>query len=162
MYGERTASFRVPLDRIDRWISRTSRAAITSLGVVLTLAAGALDLLTGPELASLTFYLVPVVLVARAGSRWHGVFVATLAGVVWAGAEAVRGRVYDSAALFLWASFTRLVVFLTITLLVQRAGGSAARHEVTATGAECPYCGSTDTLALHVGLVCRSCRRLSE
>lgn len=162
MRAERTAPLRNPFGRLARGLSRLPASATTAIGVALTLAAGLLDLLTGPELASLTFYLLPVVLVARGGTKWQAALTGTLASVMWAVAEALRGRNYDSGALFAWASLTRLAVLLTIALLVQRVGAPAPEHDVVDTEAACPYCGSTDTLALQVGLVCRGCKRLSE
>ena len=162
MRAERNVALRAPLGRLARSMSRLPSSAVMAIGVALTLGAGLLDLLTGPELASLTFYLVPIIVVARAGTKWQGVLIGVLAGVMWAFAEGLRGRNYDSTALFVWASLTRLVVLLTITVLLQRVGVRSGDGGGAATGTACPYCGSTNTLSLQVGLVCRGCKRLSE
>ena len=144
-----------------RDLSRMSSTATVGLGFALTLAAGLLDYVTGPTLASLTFYLGPVALVAWVGARWQGILCGVVAGALWAFAEAARGRDYDSEWVFIWNSLTRLVVFLVIALLLHRNSMTSTDANAGSRGATCPNCGSTDTVALRMGLVCQKCKRLS-
>lgn len=151
-----------PLEHVGRAVLQMPPGAAVAGGFALTIAAGLLDYLTGPDLAPLTFYLPPVAIVAWAGTRWQGVACAVLAGSLWAVAEGLRGRDHDTASLFAWASFTRLVVLLTIAVLLHRAR-SGPRSEVLGEAATaCPHCASTDTVLMRMGLVCRSCKRLSS
>ena len=141
--------------------SRMSVVATVGLGFALTLAAGLLDYVTGPTLGSLTFYLGPIALVAWVGARWQGVLCGVIAGALWAFNEAERGRNYDSEWVFVWNSLTRLVVFLAIAMLLHRSRMTSADAVAGSRGATCPNCGSTDTVALRMGLVCQKCKRLS-
>ena len=151
-----------PLEHVGRAVLQMPPGAAIAGGIVLTVAAGLLDYLTGPELAPLTFYLPPVAIVAWAGTRWQGVLCSVVAGSSWAVAEALNGRDYDSPGLFLWNSLTRLVVLLTIAVLLHRARSGPASKMAGDTNPACPHCASKDTVVMRMGLVCRSCRRLSE
>lgn len=144
-----------------RAILHLSPSAAVAIGVALTAAAGVLDYLTGSEIAPLTFYLAPVAIVGWGGTRLQGILCAVVAGASWAIFEAVDGRDYESAWLFGWNSLTRLVVFLTVAILLHRARSGPGSGAVGATDTPCPHCGSTDTVAMRMGLVCRRCKRLS-
>ena len=150
-----------PLEHIKQAVLQMPRGAAVAGGLVLTVAAGLLDYLTGPELASLTFYLPPVAIVGWAGTRWQGIVCAVVAGSSWAVAEALNGRDYDTAWVFLWNSLTRLVVFLTVAVLLHRARSGPGSEVAGDAGIPCPHCASTDTVVMRMGLVCRSCKRLS-
>jgi drug/metabolite transporter (DMT)-like permease len=99
--------------------------------------------------------------VGWAGTRWQGILCAVVAGSSWAVAEALDGRDYDTAWVFLWNSLTRLVVFLTIAVLLHRARSGPGSKVAGDGGLTCPHCASTDTVVMRMGLVCRSCKRLS-
>lgn len=158
---ERVSAGGGPLERVGRAILHLSPSAAVAIGVGLTVAAGLLDYLTGPELAPLTFYLVPIGIVAWGGTRWQGIACAVVAGSFWAVAEALDGRAYENTWLFVWSSLTRLVVLLTVAVLLHRARSGPRSPTVGATKIACPHCGSTDTVAMRMGLVCRRCKRLS-
>lgn len=150
-----------PLGRLGEAIRSMSPGAVAATALALTLAAGAFDYVTGPELGPLTFYLVPVVLVGWAGERWHSLALAVLAASSWALAEATNGRPYEDAWVLVWNALTRLVVFLIVGVLLHRARVAMHHGIVESTDRACPHCGSTDTVALRVGLVCQGCKRLS-
>lgn len=158
---ERVSAGGGPLERVGRAVLHLSPGAAVAIGVALTVAAGLLDYLTGPELAPLTFYLVPIAIVAWGGTRWQGVACAVVAGSFWAIAEALDGRAYETAWLFVWSSLTRLVVLLTVAVLLHRARSGPRPPVAGATEITCPHCGSADTVVMRMGLVCRRCKRLS-
>lgn len=159
--GERAVARGGPLDRVGRAILHLSPTAAVATGIALTVAAGALDYLTGSEIAPLTFYLAPVAIVGWGGTRLQGILCALIAGAFWAIFEALDGREYESALLFGWNSMTRLVVFLTVAILLHRARSGPGSAVVGALEIACPHCGSTDTVPMRMGLVCRRCKRLS-
>lgn len=150
-----------PLSRLGQAVRSMSPGAVAATAFALTLAAGAFDYVTGPQLGPLMFYLVPVGLVGWAGERWHSLAIGVMAASAWVLAEAVNGRPYDSPWVLGWNTLTRLVVFLVVGELLHR--GRAAMHHgiVEGTDRACPHCGSNDTIALRVGLVCQGCKRLS-
>lgn len=158
---ERASTHPRPLDRVGRAILRLSPGTAAAIGVALTVAAGLLDYVTGPEFAPLTFYLVPIAIVAWGGTRWQGILCAVVGGALWGVAEALDGRDYESPWLLVWASATRLVVLLTVAILLNRARSGPGSPVVGAGDLACPHCGSTDTVAMRMGLVCRRCKRLS-
>ncbi|MDQ3983326.1 MAG: hypothetical protein M3271_11670 [Actinomycetota bacterium] len=150
------------LKRLADYVAHLPRASIVAVGTLLTLTAGLLDYATGPLLAALAFYLVPVALVGWAGERRDGLLVAFVAAGCWALAEALAGRDYASSWVFFWNSATRLVVFLVVASLLHRNRKIDPLGEGSMTGSTCPHCGSADTVTLRLGLVCRTCKRLSE
>lgn len=150
-----------PLARLGQTIRSMSPRAVAATAFALTLAAGAFDYVTGPQLGPLMFYLVPVGLVGWAGERWHSVAIGLLAAASWMLSEAVNGRTYDSPWVLGWNTLTRLVVFLLVGALLHRARAAVQHGIVEATNRSCPHCGSNDTIALRVGLVCQACKRLS-
>ena len=150
------------LARVLRNTSSATRRSVAALGLLLTLVAGLADYASGPDLAPLTFYLVPVALVGWAGPRWLGILTAVVSGVLWAVSEAARGREYASGWLFFWSSATRLVVFLVIVSLLHHSRTLVQGAGPGMPGRRCQHCGSNDTTLLRVGLVCLECKRLSE
>ena len=149
-----------PFERVGRALLQVPPGAAVTGGIALTVAAGVFDYATGPDLAPLTFYLAAVAIVGWAGTRWQGILGAVVAGAFWATAEGLNGRDYDSTWLFVWGAATRLVVFLTVAMLLHRTR-SGPDSRVIASAKTCPHCGSTDTVIMRMGLVCRGCKRLT-
>ena len=143
--------------RSARLLQQQPRGLIAGVAVVLTLLVGLLDYLTGPELASLLFYLVPVAVAGGAGRRGDAIAVGVLAGACWFAAEALRGRHYDIEWLLFWGALSRMVVFCLVGALLTAAGRSPAQ---ALQGPRCGFCGSDNTVELQRNLVCLACRRV--
>ncbi len=88
------------------------------IGLALIALIGLLDYLTGPQLSSSLFYLVPVFLVARHGSAWGGVLAAFCATAAWLTADLFSPQAFSHVLIPYWNAFMRLGVFLVTVGLV--------------------------------------------
>jgi hypothetical protein len=146
------------LGRIARFLERQPRALITPAAAALTVLVGLLDYLTGPELASLLFYLIPVAVAGGAGRTIDTLAIGVLAGACWFAAETLRGRDYEVEWILLWNALLRMVVFALVGSLIAVARRRPLLPD--GQGLRCAYCGSTDTIQLQRNLVCLACRRV--
>jgi hypothetical protein len=139
---------------------------LLTLGALLLGAAALADLATGPDLASLPFYLIPVAGVSYLGRRRDGVATALAGTGLWVVVEIVDGRVYDADWMLWWNSLTRLLVLLLVAVLLGSVMEARRRRslgeELLPGEHACPHCGSTDTLRLYRNLVCNNCQRVSD
>ncbi len=106
------------LETCRNWLDRRSPAAILWLGLASISLIGALDYLTGPQISSSLFYLIPVFLVTRVGGARGGVIAAFAAAVAWLLADLMPPSVYDFALIPYWNALMRLGVFLVTVNLV--------------------------------------------
>lgn len=100
-------------------------AAVAGL-VAAVLAIGALDVATGPDVGLSLFYLLPVSFAAWRIGRVEGVVLATVAAFTWAAADLLTQPVPGPASI--WNGFTRLVIFNTIAVLLDRLRRERDRH----------------------------------
>lgn len=160
-----TSSGDSTLRRVTAAVAEQPRARAVAGALLLTAFGGFVDYVTGPELAPLLFYLVPVTLVAWAGRRPDALVMSFLAAGLWLVMEAARGREYSSNWILGWNALTRLGVLLVVAAAVTslRRKYFLERHLIREAEGNpkmpCPYCGSKDTLRLTRSLVCRSCQR---
>lgn len=143
--------------RIARFLEQRPPGLIRTGAAVGALLVGLLDYLTGPELASLLFYLVPVAVAGATGRRRDGIAIGVLAGACWFAAEALRGREYEVEWILFWNGLSRMVAFSLVGVLVAMSRPLEAQAR---PGRQCAHCGSTNTVELQHNLVCLSCRRV--
>lgn len=90
---------------------------------------GGIDYLTGPELASSLFYLLPISMVAWFAGGWAGILMAivsTLAGFV---ADMMNGLSYSHPAIPYWNTAVRLAFFLIVANVLSALQASRQRQE---------------------------------
>jgi hypothetical protein len=143
--------------RIVAFLEARPRGAVTSAALVLALLVGLFDYLTGPELASLLFYLIPVAIAGIGARKVDALAIAVVAGACWFAAEALRGREYEVEWILFWNALSRVAVFALIGTLVSLLRSAP---ETPAGGPRCSYCGSRNTIELRRNLVCLACRRI--
>jgi diguanylate cyclase (GGDEF)-like protein len=99
---------------IIRFFDRQPKPLVILLALASLVPLGLLDYVVGYDAVFGFFYLVPVSFATwHAGLRW-GVFFAVLGAAIWAFATASAGATHSQP----WGPFTRLMVFLFVTLLV--------------------------------------------
>lgn len=107
-----------------RWSleSLEGRSPGTILGVCLlfTVAIGALDHLTGPEISSIVFYVPPVSIAGWYGSRNQARILAAAATLTWLVTDYSSGHEYSHAGIRVWNTLVRLLVFLLVAHLFAR------------------------------------------
>jgi diguanylate cyclase (GGDEF)-like protein len=89
-----------------------------SLGMALIALIGVLDYLTGPEIASSFFYLLPISMVAWYMGKWPGIALSIISACAWFAADVAAGSIYSSALIYSWNALVRLGFFLVIAMLL--------------------------------------------
>lgn len=99
--------------------AKRAHPLVLLLIVMLVPLIALVDYLTGPELGSSLFYILPIVLIARVGSRWTAWATLVLAVVGWMVVDVLTTPGYSGVLVPLWNTLTR-VAFFTLALLVVR------------------------------------------
>lgn len=97
-------------------------------GVLVIGAIGFVDYLSGYEMASSLFYLLPAAFITWSAGKITGIAASVLAAAVWMLADAGAGHVYSRPIILYWNSALRLGFFLAVTLLLA-ALQESLRHE---------------------------------
>ncbi len=103
--------------KIFEYLNRKSHTTLVVLGLIMVIYVGELDYVTGPMVALMDFYLIPVIFVAWFVGRWSGVFIAVIATLIWFGAKLMDPGSIDKHWLFLWNGLQRLGLFASVGLL---------------------------------------------
>ena len=96
--------------------SRTthSKPLLCSIGVVLALVAGILDVLSGNSVYLAGIYLLPVILIAWFAGGVSVALISSSCGIIWFAADVVSGHIYSHIEATLWEAFMVLCLFLTV------------------------------------------------
>jgi signal transduction histidine kinase len=87
------------------------------MGVVLVIYIGELDYVTGPMVALMIFYLIPVCFVSWFTGRWPGILIALISSVIWYGAKYLDPGSIDRHGLLLWNTVQRFSLFSLLAVL---------------------------------------------
>lgn len=79
---------------------------------------GAVDFVTGPQVAFSVFYLLPVSLAEWKSGARPATMLAALAAATWLIADLASGQEYDHAWIAAWNSGTRFVMFMIVVRLL--------------------------------------------
>ena len=104
---------------------------VEAASVLLVVLIGALDRMTGFELAFSAFYLIPVSLMAWHSGRAGTVVVSLLSAIAWLWADVTAGRQYTHPAIPYFNGVVRLATFLVagLTLAALRRAMLYARTD---------------------------------
>jgi signal transduction histidine kinase len=105
------------LIKIFEYFNRKSHTTLVVMGLLAVIYIGALDYVTGPMVALMVFYLIPIIFVAWFVGRWSGVFVAFVATMIWYGAKYVDPGSIVKPWLLLWNTLQRMALFSSMGLL---------------------------------------------
>jgi hypothetical protein len=100
-----------PLQALARW----PRTRVVALALVLAVALGVIDWVTGPLFSFTIFYLVPVAMVAWLLGRRDAVLVSLFCAVVWTAADSESWPTRFPPILDVWNAVVRLGFFLLVT-----------------------------------------------
>lgn len=101
-----------------KYLEMIPKTVIPVIGVVLVIFIGAIDYLTGYEIAFSIFYLLPVAFVSWLGKRSHAVIISILSASTWLLADLAAGHHYPHPTILVWNSIIGLGFFLTGTFLL--------------------------------------------
>ena len=88
--------------------------------ILLLLLISWLDYATGLEWGFFVFYFIPLVLVAWYGNAFWSLCFSALASVLWFQADIYAGHLYSNSTIGYWNAGTRLVAFVSVTLMTTR------------------------------------------
>jgi signal transduction histidine kinase len=103
--------------KIIEYLNHSSRNTLVLLGFVLVICIGELDYVTGPMVALMIFYLIPICFVAWFVGRWASFFIAFVSCAIWFGAKYLEPGSIDNHPLLLWNALQRLGIFALSAVL---------------------------------------------
>lgn len=109
-------------------LERQSRLVRAILGFGLIGVMGAIDYVTGYELAFSVFYVAPVSLITWISGRWLGLLASLVSALVWLGADIAAGHPYSYPLIPIWNTLIRFAFFAAITILLAVLKGSMVRE----------------------------------
>jgi diguanylate cyclase (GGDEF)-like protein len=116
------------LVRFDEFARRLSMPGQVAFGLLVVTLLGAVDWLTGTEIAFSIFYLAPVLFVTWFVGRRTGLAFAMLCAALWGVLDVAGGTQYTSAWIPLWNSIMRFGFFAITLLLVAGLKEAHARE----------------------------------
>jgi len=102
---------------IIEYLNGKSRTTLVLWGLLGAIFIGLLDYVTGPMVALMVFYLIPICFVAWFAGRWSGFLVAVLSGAIWYAAKYLDPGSIDNHGLLLWNTLQRLGLFASVGML---------------------------------------------
>jgi len=113
--------------RIVDSLGKTSELKILLFALVILIAIGVLQDVTGTRITMAPFYLIPITLVTLRSSRTAGLLTSIVCGVMWISMD-VRSPGYFFLWLDAWNNLLRVGVFVSSSLLLSRLKGDMIRE----------------------------------
>ncbi len=105
------------------FFNRLSRQTVMTAALLLVVAVGLLDSITGPDYSFSAFYLLPVVLTAWYVGRGNAILIAVTGSVAWLVAD-IAGKTYREHPLsILWNDIMELSLFLFAAYVISALKG---------------------------------------
>ena len=101
-------------------LNKQSKSFLTALGVVLVMLIGIIDYLAGPSFSSLTFYLIPVILITWFVGRTAGSLMSVASALTWVIVDMTAGPSYPHIIIPLWNLLERLGTFFIVVYILLR------------------------------------------
>jgi PAS domain S-box-containing protein len=99
------------------YLGRKSHTTVIVMGLIMVIYIGELDFVSGPMVAMMDFYLIPIILVAWFVGRWSGVFLAVVSALIWCGVKTLDPGSIVKPWLLVWNTLQRLGLFASVGLL---------------------------------------------
>ncbi len=103
---------------MDFLLDKQSQGKIASISTTALLLITAFDVVTGPELSSSLFYLLPISIAAWYGNRATGILFALLSTVALFSADTFSGDHYSYPAIIYWNTMFRMGIFFIFAILI--------------------------------------------
>jgi signal transduction histidine kinase len=98
--------------------SPLAKVLATVAAIALAIVLGALDYLSGRELAISAFYLLPTCVAAWVAGRWAGFAVGALCTGAWLFSDILNGATYQSPLIAVWNGIMLFLFFLVVVWLL--------------------------------------------
>lgn len=103
--------------KILEYVNRKSHTTLVVMGLIMAFYIGLLDYVTGPMVALMDFYLIPIIFVAWFVGWWPGLLMATVSTLIWYAAKLMNPGDILHPWLLLWNAVQRLGLFASVGLL---------------------------------------------
>jgi diguanylate cyclase (GGDEF)-like protein len=117
---------------LDAVLGKQPAVILWTESIVIVAIVGALDYLSGTELALSVFYLIAVIFATWFISRRAGAIIAILSAAAWAALDNIGGLRYSSAFIPVWNGAVRLAFFMIVLTLVHVMKDSRLREAALA------------------------------
>ena len=111
------------------YLGKQSKLYLMILGFALVGLTGIVDYLTGPELASSIFYLIPIALVAWLVGRPAGIVLSIVSAISWLIADLLGGGTFSHPLIPFWNTLVRFGFFLIVTHVLSVLHAARERQE---------------------------------
>jgi diguanylate cyclase (GGDEF)-like protein len=105
------------ITQFDNFISRLPRYILLPIIIIIVIALGVLDYLTGSEISISLFFFFPIAITTWYLGLFSGTFFAIFATLMWEAAEMVRGASYSNQFAHDWNVGMRLIYYLLVVLV---------------------------------------------
>ncbi|HPJ94645.1 MAG TPA: hypothetical protein PKY89_12115 [Deltaproteobacteria bacterium] len=99
-------------------INSLNHKAVSAGGIILILAIGLVDLVTGYEISLSIFYMLPISIVTWNAGKLPGHALAIVSALIWLGADIGSGHPFSSPIIPFWNCMVRLFFFMIIVQLL--------------------------------------------
>jgi diguanylate cyclase (GGDEF)-like protein len=99
------------------FLYRRSKAFVVALGLVMVAALGLFNLLSGPDVSFLIFYIAPVFLAAWFVGRGAGLWVCLASGLTWVVVAELTPGHYSTRAVPYWNAVAQMAFMVVLTLV---------------------------------------------
>jgi signal transduction histidine kinase len=99
------------------YLNRKSPTTLAFMGLIVAIFIGQLDYITGPMVALMVFYLIPICGVAWFAGRWPGIFIAAVCGAIWFVAKFWDPSSVENHWGLFWNTAQRLGLFTVVAVL---------------------------------------------
>lgn len=99
-----------------KFLETRGKSSILIFGIFLFGIVAYVDYVTGQEIASSIFYLVPIVMVGRYAGRLSAIIYSFIAAVIWFSVDLTSSSNYSHFLIPFWNASVRLGIFLIVTL----------------------------------------------
>ncbi|MCJ7782316.1 MAG: diguanylate cyclase [Desulfobacterales bacterium] len=103
---------------IAEYLHKLPRSVLIAIAFVILASVGILNHLTGPDLSTWIFYLIPIFLVTWFTERWIGILMSIVSTLTWLIADYTSGATYLDHAIPYWNCIARLGSFLILTSIL--------------------------------------------
>lgn len=103
--------------KLFEYFNRKSHTTLMVIGLMALIYIGEIDFVTGPMVAMMLFYLIPIVFVAWFIGRKAGLVMAFLAALIWYGAKTIDPAAISNQWLLVWNCLQRLGLFSSVAVL---------------------------------------------
>lgn len=114
------------------YFNNLPRSFVIALGLLLFVAVGSIDYLTGPNFSLSVLYLIPVLFVSWYAGKLSGILISFTGAFVWLVAGLLGKKYHEHPVELYWDDIMELVFFLVVSILITALKNSLQREKLMA------------------------------